>query len=72
MLDKIRKLAEEKGMTIAELERQANITPKAICKWNVVMPAADKLARVARALDVTVEDLLDNGQTEPGQEKEAI
>lgn len=58
MLHKIKELCKAQGMTIAELERQAMLTEASICKWEKTMPAADKLARVARVLHTTVEDLL--------------
>lgn len=58
MLHKIKELCREQGITVAELERLAEITPKTVTKWDETMPAADKLARVARVLHTTVEELL--------------
>lgn len=58
MLHKIKELCRAQGITVAELERLAEITPKTVTKWDEIMPAADKLARVARVLHTTVEALL--------------
>lgn len=60
MFDKIKDLCEERGMTIAELERQADLVPKTMSKWKENVPSVDKVARVAKALGVTIEDLLED------------
>ena len=59
LLHKIRGLCEAQGISIAELERKANINQRTIYKWDKVIPAADKLARVAEILGTTVEALLE-------------
>ncbi len=58
MLHKIKELCVEEGLTIAELERQAGLVRSTVARWDETMPAADKLARVARVLHTTVEELL--------------
>lgn len=58
MLHKIKELCREQGITVAELERQAGLVRSTVARWDETMPAADKLARVARVLHTTVEDLL--------------
>lgn len=58
MLHKIKELCAEEGLTIAELERQAGLVRSTVARWDETMPAADKLARVARVLHTTVEELL--------------
>lgn len=73
MLHKIKELCEERGITIAELERMAEITPKTMAKWDETTPAVDKVARVAKALGVTIEELLeDPAETEAKDEGQAI
>ena len=67
ILHNIKRLCKEQGITVAELERKAQLTESTICKWGTNMPAADKLARVARVLHTTVEDLLADPE-EPAQE----
>ena len=58
MFDKIKALCKERGMTIAELERAADIVPTTMAKWKRISPSVDKVARVAKVLGVTVEELL--------------
>lgn len=58
MLDKIRELCEAQGFTIAELERRADLSPRSVYKWETVIPAVDKVAKVAAVLGVTIEELL--------------
>lgn len=58
MLHKIKELCREQGITVAELERLAGLNQRTMAKWDETMPAADKLARVARVLHTTVEELL--------------
>ena len=60
MFDKIKDLCAARGMTIAELERQADIVPTTMAKWRKITPSVDKVARVAKALGVTIEDLLED------------
>lgn len=67
MLHKIKDLCVKEGITIAELERQADLARSTVARWDETMPAADKLARVARVLHTTVEDLLADPE-EPAQE----
>ncbi len=58
LLHNIKEKCKERGLNIAQLERAADIQPNSIYKWDAVMPAADKLARVASVLDTTSEELL--------------
>lgn len=60
LLNNIKEKCKERGTNIAQLERVADIQPNSIYKWDEVMPAADKLCRVAAALGTTAEDLLKN------------
>ena len=56
---RIKALAKAHGIeSITKLEEIAGISPRTICKWGEIMPSADKLLRVARALNVSVDDLL--------------
>ena len=64
MLDKIKALCKEQQLTIVGLERAAHLSESTICKWDETMPAADKLARVAKVLHTTVEDLLTDDREE--------
>lgn len=55
---KIKTLAKKQGITIEALEDQCGLGRNTMNRWTDSMPAADKLARVARALHTTVEELL--------------
>lgn len=58
MFDKILALCEEKKISLADLERLANLKPRTIYKWKTVVPSAKKVFAVATALGVTVEALM--------------
>lgn len=73
MLHKIKELCKEQGITIAELERRAEITPTTMAKWDETEPSVYKVAKVAKALGVTIEELLeDPAETEAKDEGQAI
>ena len=58
MYSKIKSIAQDKGILVKQLEKDAGLAPNTIYRWDKNIPAADKLYRVARLLDVTVEELL--------------
>ena len=58
LLNKIKAMCEERGLSLRQLEVLAELAPGTIYRWDEVIPAADKLARVARVLDTTSEALL--------------
>lgn len=58
MLHKIKELCKEKNLTIADLERQAEISPKTIYSWDESEPSVYRAYRVAKILGTTVEELL--------------
>lgn len=66
VLRNIKKKCEEKALNIAQLEKLADISPRTIYNWDDVMPAADKLDRVADVLGTTVKALL-YGEEEGGK-----
>lgn len=57
--DKIKELANEKHITIAELERETGISNGQIRKWNERSPKAENLQKVADYFGVTIDYLLD-------------
>lgn len=63
-LDRIKNLVEQKGITIAELERRANVGNGVIRRWDKSLPTGDKLQRVAKVLNTTI-DYLINGEENP-------
>lgn len=57
MLEIIQKLCQEKGISIAEVERRANLGNGSIRRWGVAYPSIDKVDRVAKILNTTIEYL---------------
>ena len=58
LLEGIKRRCEANGMTIAELERKAGIGNGIIRRWDEMNPRLENLKAVAKALDVTVDELL--------------
>lgn len=58
MVDAIRKLCTDKGITLAELEQKAGLPKNTIFRWDTNRPNVIAAVRVARELGVTVEDLV--------------
>lgn len=58
MFDRIKALCKERGISISELEERTGLGKNTVYRWGTIMPSADKLSRVAKALGVTTEDLL--------------
>lgn len=66
MAQQITRLLRERGITSAECARRARVTRAALSKWQKAGVARGQYAalrRVARALDVPMEDL-DDGRME--------
>lgn len=55
----IKKIAGEKRISIRKIEQEAEITPSSIYHWNEVKPSVDKVAKVAKVLEVSIEELLE-------------
>lgn len=55
----IKRIADEKGISIRRIELDTEITPSSIYHWNEIKPSVDKVAKVAKYLGVTVEKLLE-------------
>ena len=64
MLTKILEKCKERGITLAELERQAGLANRTIYKWNESVPSVDKVLAVANVLGVTVDELVREGEKE--------
>ena len=58
LYDRIRSLADEKGVSIYRIEKDTGLSNGAISKWNKVVPNSANLMKVAKYLGITVEDLL--------------
>lgn len=58
LYDKIRKIAQEKGISITALEQKANLSNGAIGKWKNSEPTVGKIKAVAEVLEVKLEELI--------------
>lgn len=58
LLDRVKELITLRGMTIAELERKANLSNGSIRRWENSFPSADKLQKVAKILGTSMDYLL--------------
>ena len=65
IVDRIKLLANEKGLTIAELERILGFGNNIISKWDKSIPRSDKLEKLADYFNVSTDYLL--GRTENKQ-----
>lgn len=58
LYENVKLLCNEKGVSIAELERNLGFPRSSICKWNDNEPGIRKVQKVANYLGVTIETLL--------------
>lgn len=72
ILDRIRLLATQQGMTVAEIERKADIGNGVAARWNKSTPTADKLQKVANILGTTMEYLLLGEQSEQNEKAKIL
>ena len=49
---------KEKGISVAELERQAGLAQRTVYRWDENKPSVDKALAVANVLGVTVNELM--------------
>ncbi len=57
--DKIKQICEKKGISVASIERKANLSNGSISKWNTSTPTVDNLKAVADVLKIKVDKLLE-------------
>lgn len=58
LVKKIKELITEKGTTLAQLERILNFSNGSIARWNKSSPSIDKVDKVAKYFDVSLDYLL--------------
>lgn len=56
--EKIQDICKEKGISIAELEREAGLTNGTIGKWRTSSPTIKNLQSVAKVLKVKIQKLV--------------
>lgn len=59
LLDKVRAVAKERGMTLKAVAEEARINYDTMMSWKDHNPGALAVWKVSKALDVPVADLLD-------------
>lgn len=66
LYDNVKKLCEEKGVSILSLEKALGFPRSSICKWNDNEPGIRKVQKVAEYLGISIEKLLkeDDGKGE--------
>lgn len=57
--DNIKKVCEEKGISVTKVEKMAGLSNGAISKWNTSSPTVDNLKAVANVLKVSVKKLIE-------------
>lgn len=72
LVEKIKSLCEETGITFAALERKLDFGNGTIRKWDNATPSGDKLAKVADYFNVSVDYLLGRNDEEIPDEEYAI
>lgn len=58
LYDNVKKLCEEKGVSILSLEKALGFPRSSICKWKENEPGIRKVQKVADYLGVSIETLL--------------
>lgn len=60
LYENIKTIADSNGLSINELESEKylNIAKGSICKWNDVSPSYDKIVKLAKFLNTTVEKIV--------------
>lgn len=61
LYDKICETCREKGTNVSELERRCGLANATIRRWRTSSPSVDNLAKVADALEVSIDYLLGRG-----------
>lgn len=62
ILDRIRSLANDRKVTLAELERNLDFSNGSLRKWGTSTPSGDKIEKVADYFNVSVDYLLGRTQ----------
>jgi transcriptional regulator with XRE-family HTH domain len=58
IFEKVQSIAGKKGLSIAEVEKRAQIGNGTIAKWKTSSPTIDNLTKVAKVLEVSIYSLL--------------
>ena len=55
--ENVEAIAIKRGISLAEVERKANLSKGAITKWKTASPTIKSLLAVSNVLEVSIEDL---------------
>ncbi|MBC9704001.1 MAG: helix-turn-helix transcriptional regulator [Enterococcus sp.] len=72
VLNRIKELAKERNLSLAELERRTGLSSGSITKWNKSAPSVDKLAKIADYFGVTTDYLLGRNQVPKWASKDEL
>lgn len=64
MLENIKRLCAERGISLSELERLSGLSRNTVGKWDENRPSVDKAKAVADCLGVPLDELLRNTKVE--------
>lgn len=67
LYNNVKKICEEKNISISQMERDLKFPRSSICKWNENEPGVTKAQKVADYLEVPIEKLLHEDTTQPVQ-----
>lgn len=60
--DNVKRLCDEKGITIQKLEKDTGLSNGAVSKWNTSDPGVSKVKLAADYLGVSIENLIRAGE----------
>ena len=58
LYNNVKRICEEKGISVGKIEKDLQLSNGSICKWNENEPGIRKVQKVADYLGVSIEDLL--------------
>lgn len=58
LYDNVKKICEERGISVGKIEKDLQLSNGSICKWNENEPGIRKVQKVAEYLGVAIEELL--------------
>lgn len=62
LYENIKRLCRQKHMTVFDLEKAAGLPYNTVTRWGKTTPGIDKVAKVAAALQVTIDELTTGGE----------
>lgn len=72
LLDKIKQLCKERGVSISQLEERLNIPSNTIYQWKKKTPSIERVKKVADYFQVSIDYLLDRTDEKDENEEQII